>query len=146
MKQAAKLRAQAADLTAEANAFEAFGKLQKASCLIFEARQVLDFPSKMDNLEDVLAESKRYVASRLGHKERVDLLVRAGMDREIVEEGIYIDDDVAAWTLATFLFDMAGRYDDVDDTAKIAATTILAQAGEVFPMGYQYWKEGKHDT
>lgn len=141
MKQANKLRAQAADLAAKANAFEAYGKLQKAARCIFDARNTLDFPDYLDAIDTSLEDSMRAIARRLGHDQRVDLLVRAGMDRERAEIGDLIDDDTAAVTLATWIFDIAGRWHE-----NYEGSPEIEKIREVFPMGVKFWKEGRHDT
>jgi hypothetical protein len=153
MKKAQELRQEAERLQEQANLLEAYEQLQTASQHEYRARRVVDFGDWLgDETVDAISVMKRRIAIRLGHEERAAALVACGMEPERANLGDLCTDEYAASTLATWLFDSFGRYRDwhgiyqncEDERARYSAAHD--KCAEHFPLGWEFWKKGRHDT
>lgn len=137
------LRAEADRLEQKATLLAAYDTLRSISSEEFQMRQSLNCPkwSSLTELSFAVTHVRRDIAARLGHTERVDLLVLAGMERERADSGDLITNEAAAECFATWLFDRFGQFEDIPEWS-----SSVDVDREQFPLGYQFWEEGRHDT
>ena len=137
------LRAEANTLEQELTLRKAYKKMRAISRAEWEVRNALDFPEELQPLWQAVHDAQRTIAVRLGHDARVDTLVACGMDRGRAEIGNLTTDEETAYSLATWLFGLYGRF---SGTGHFAATDHMEACLEHCPLGVEYWKEGNHDT
>ena len=132
------LRAEADTLEKEMTYRKAYRILKEIERAQYDVRAMMEFDPGLEGLHDTTQEAKRAIALKLGHQQRVEVLVSCGMSRERAHMEDLLTDHTTAYRLATWLFDRLGHY--------VQTLEAPDECLENCPLGVAYWKEGNHDT